>query len=63
MGFGLPAAIGAKVACPDKIVIDVDGDASLTMTAVELVLFFAFLPLPLHHSSICRLQLYNTTLV
>eukprot|EP00026_Physarum_polycephalum_P004388 Phypoly_transcript_04406.p1 GENE.Phypoly_transcript_04406~~Phypoly_transcript_04406.p1 ORF type:complete len:684 (-),score=73.01 Phypoly_transcript_04406:39-2090(-) len=37
MGFGLPAAIGAKVACPDKIVIDVDGDASLTMTAVELI--------------------------
>jgi len=37
MGFGLPAAIGAKVAFPDKIVIDVDGDASLTMTAVELI--------------------------
>lgn len=37
MGFGLPAAIGAKIACPHKVVIDVDGDASLTMTAVELI--------------------------
>lgn len=37
MGFGLPAAIGAKVACPDKIVIDIDGDASLSMTAMELM--------------------------
>lgn len=37
MGFGLPAAIGAKVAHPDKIVIDIDGDASLSMTAMELM--------------------------
>ena len=37
MGFGLPAAIGAKVAFPDKIVIDIDGDASLSMTAMELM--------------------------
>jgi len=37
MGFGLPAAIGAKVACPDKVVIDIDGDASLVMTAMELI--------------------------
>ena len=36
MGFGLPAAIGAKVACPDKIVIDVDGDGSLRMNIGEL---------------------------
>ncbi|KAF0531109.1 acetolactate synthase [Gigaspora margarita] len=27
MGYGLPAAIGAKVACPDKVVIDISGDA------------------------------------
>jgi acetolactate synthase I/II/III large subunit len=39
MGFGLPAAIGAKVACPGKMVIDVDGDASLVMTFMELVCF------------------------
>ena len=36
MGFGLPAAIGAKVAQPDKTVIDIDGDASFSMTAMEL---------------------------
>ncbi|KAJ1979165.1 Acetolactate synthase, mitochondrial [Dimargaris xerosporica] len=36
MGYGLPAAIGAKVACPEKTVIDIDGDASFCMTAMEL---------------------------
>lgn len=36
MGFGLPAAIGAKIARPDAIVIDIDGDASFNMTLSEL---------------------------
>lgn len=36
MGFGLPAAIGAQVAKPDAIVIDIDGDASFNMTLMEL---------------------------
>lgn len=36
MGFGLPAAIGAKVARPDALVVDVDGDASFSMTLTEL---------------------------
>jgi acetolactate synthase-1/2/3 large subunit len=36
MGFGLPAAIGAKVAKPDHVVVDIDGDASFSMTAMEL---------------------------
>ncbi|KAG0269699.1 Acetolactate synthase, mitochondrial [Linnemannia exigua] len=36
MGFGLPAAIGAKVGKPDHIVIDIDGDASFCMTGMEL---------------------------
>ncbi|CAB4490059.1 unnamed protein product [Rhizophagus irregularis] len=36
MGYGLPSAIGAKVASPDKIVIDIDGDASFCMTGMEL---------------------------
>lgn len=36
MGFGLPAAIGAKVAKPDCLVIDIDGDASMCMTLTEL---------------------------
>src|SRR5690606_4736561 len=35
-GFGLPAAIGAQVACPDAIVIDVDGDGSIRMNLGEL---------------------------
>jgi len=36
MGFGLPAAIGAQFAQPDKLVIDVDGDASIRMNLGEL---------------------------
>jgi acetolactate synthase-1/2/3 large subunit len=36
MGFGLPAAIGAQVAHPDRLVIDVDGDASIRMNLGEL---------------------------
>jgi len=36
MGFGLPAAIGAQLACPDKTVIDVDGDGSMRMNLGEL---------------------------
>jgi len=35
MGFGLPAAIGAKAAHPDKLVIDIDGDGSLLMNIQE----------------------------
>ncbi|KAH7131826.1 thiamine diphosphate-binding protein [Dendryphion nanum] len=36
MGFGLPAAIGAKVARPDALVINIDGDASFCMSLNEL---------------------------
>lgn len=36
MGFGYPAAIGAKVAFPDKQVIDIDGDGSFLMNVQEL---------------------------
>ena len=36
MGFGLPAAIGAQVAFPDRLVIDVDGDGSMRMNLGEL---------------------------
>ncbi|MGH8504927.1 MAG: thiamine pyrophosphate-dependent enzyme, partial [Stenotrophobium sp.] len=36
MGFGLPAAIGAAFAQPGKIVIDIDGDASIRMNFGEL---------------------------
>jgi acetolactate synthase-1/2/3 large subunit len=37
MGFAVPAAIGAKVGCPDKMVWAVDGDGCFQMTAQELV--------------------------
>lgn len=36
MGFGYPAAMGAKVARPDKQVIDIDGDGSFLMNVQEL---------------------------
>ena len=36
MGYGYPAAVGAKVACPDKEVIDIDGDGSFLMNVQEL---------------------------
>ena len=36
MGFGYPAALGAKVACPDRQVIDIDGDGSFAMNIQEL---------------------------
>jgi acetolactate synthase I/II/III large subunit len=36
MGFGFPAAIGAKVACPDRPVVDVAGDGSFIMSEQEL---------------------------
>ena len=36
MGFGFPAAIGAKVACPDRPVVDIAGDGSFLMTEQEL---------------------------
>jgi len=36
MGFGLPAAIGAQAAFPDKIVVDIAGDSSIQMNSQEL---------------------------
>ncbi|CAN2039269.1 acetolactate synthase/acetohydroxybutanoate synthase, catalytic subunit [Candidatus Magnetomoraceae bacterium gMMP-15] len=36
MGFGLPAAIGAQIACPDELVIDIAGDGSIQMNIQEL---------------------------
>ena len=36
MGFGLPAAIGAQFAKPGRLVIDMDGDASIRMNIGEL---------------------------
>lgn len=36
MGFGLPAAMGAKLACPDKNVVLITGDGSIMMNIQEL---------------------------
>lgn len=41
MGFGLPAAMGAKVACPEKTVINIDGDGSFQMNIQELGTLYA----------------------
>jgi acetolactate synthase-1/2/3 large subunit len=40
MGFGLPAAMGAQAAHPDKTVIDIDGDGSFVMNVQELACCF-----------------------
>ena len=36
MGFGFPAAMGAKTGCPDKQVFDIAGDGSIQMNIQEL---------------------------
>lgn len=36
MGYGFPAAIGAQIACPDQMVIDIAGDGSIQMNIQEL---------------------------
>ncbi|MEJ5359152.1 MAG: biosynthetic-type acetolactate synthase large subunit [Desulfobacterales bacterium] len=36
MGFGLPAAIGAQIACPGKTVVDIAGDGSIQMNIQEM---------------------------
>ena len=36
MGFGLPAAMGAKVGCPDQVVVCIAGDGSVQMNMQEL---------------------------
>ena len=37
MGFGLPAAIGAKIARPDRVVVVVMGDGGFAMSGMELL--------------------------
>ena len=36
MGYGLPAAVGVQIAHPDKLVIDIAGEASVLMTMQEI---------------------------
>ncbi len=42
MGYGLPAAIGAQIAVPDKRVIDIAGDGSIQMNIQELIIAVQF---------------------
>jgi len=37
MGYGLPAAIGAQVAFPDRLVVDIAGDGSIQMNIQEMM--------------------------
>ncbi|MEE2754864.1 MAG: biosynthetic-type acetolactate synthase large subunit [Candidatus Latescibacterota bacterium] len=41
MGFGLPSAIGAALARPDELVVDIDGDGSFVMNIQELATLYA----------------------
>ncbi len=36
MGYGFPAAIGAQIACPDRLVVDIAGDGSIQMNIQEM---------------------------
>jgi len=36
MGYGLPAAVGVQIAHPDKLVVDIAGEASILMTMQEM---------------------------
>ena len=40
MGYGLPAAMGAHVACPEKTVVNIDGDGSFLMNVQELATIY-----------------------
>lgn len=42
MGYGFPAAIGAQVGCPDRIVFDIAGDGSIQMNIQELTTAVAY---------------------
>lgn len=41
MGFGLPSALGAAIARPDDLVVDIDGDGSFLMNIQELATLYA----------------------
>lgn len=42
MGYGFPAAIGAQVACPDCLVVTIDGDGSFQMVLQDLATVKAY---------------------
>ncbi len=53
MGYGLPAAIGATVGSPDRIVVNIDGDGSFLMTSFELPTLARY-DIPLKVAIICN---------
>ncbi|MFW6163723.1 MAG: thiamine pyrophosphate-dependent enzyme, partial [Planctomycetota bacterium] len=42
MGYGFPAALGAQVGCPDRLVLDIAGDGSFQMNMQELTTAAAY---------------------
>ena len=52
MGFGVPSAIGAAIGAPDCIVVDIDGDASFSMTCQVSSSFLLF-------AQFCCLLIYS----
>ena len=42
MGFGLPAAIGAQLACPGSLVVNVSGDGGIMMNVQELATIYRY---------------------
>ena len=56
MGFGLGAALGAKVGCPDKTVVNIAGDGSFAMNLNELITAYA------HNIPIIELVINNSVL-
>ncbi|MCH5313204.1 MAG: acetolactate synthase large subunit [Helicobacter sp.] len=42
MGYGLPAALGAKLACEDKVIVNITGDGSILMNIQELMTCVAY---------------------
>lgn len=42
MGYGLPAAVGAQLGCPDQLVINISGDGSFQMNLQELATIVQF---------------------
>lgn len=56
MGFGLGAAIGAKVGCPEKTVVNIAGDGSFAMNLNELITAYA------HNIPIIELVINNNVL-
>lgn len=56
MGFGLGAALGAKVGCPEKTVVNIAGDGSFAMNLNELITAYA------HNIPIIELVINNNVL-